>query len=116
MPMLSLKTMTRLLLLALLLFTLDSLFAHFETASVLGTVKDSTDSAVSGAKVTLTNLDTGITVTKDTGDNGTYEFTNVKIGRYRVTAEKAGFSKAVADNFTVNVNARQRVDLTMAVG
>jgi hypothetical protein len=45
-----------------------------------------------------------------------YNFLNVRIGAYRVKAELAGFRTAIADEFTVTVNARQRVDLTLAVG
>lgn len=91
-------------------------FGQFETGSVLGTVRDRSDAVVSGAKVTLTSLDTNISVSKDTDESGNYEFFNVKPGRYRLAAEKTGFSTAAADGFTVNVNARQRVDLALAVG
>lgn len=93
-----------------------ALQAQFETSTVLGTVKDRTDSTVSDAKVTLTNLETNISVSKDSDGNGNYEFVNVKPGRYKVAAEKTGFSNALAEGFTVNVGARQRVDLTLAVG
>ncbi|MDZ4801400.1 MAG: TonB-dependent receptor [Bryobacteraceae bacterium] len=103
-------------LLALLVMLYGPLLAQFETSTVLGTVKDRSDASVSGAKVTLTNVDTNISATKDTDETGSYEFGNVKPGRYRVAAEKVGFSTAQADNFTVNVSARQRVDLTMSVG
>jgi hypothetical protein len=48
--------------------------------------------------------------------NGNYEFFTVRIGSYVVTAEKAGFSIALVDNVQVTVGARQRVDLSMAVG
>ncbi|MBC7925152.1 MAG: carboxypeptidase regulatory-like domain-containing protein, partial [Bryobacteraceae bacterium] len=91
-------------------------YAQFETSTVLGTVKDRTDAIVTDSKVTLTNLETNIVVSKETDDNGNYEFGNVKPGRYKVSAEKTGFSNALAEGFTVNVGARQRVDLTMAVG
>ncbi len=91
-------------------------FAQFESASVLGTVKDRSDAVVTGARVTLTNADTGFTSTKDTDENGNYEFVNVRVGRYKLVAEKTGFSNATAENVTVNVNARQRVDLIMTVG
>lgn len=40
----------------------------------------------------------------------------MKIGRYKVSVEKAGFSSASADNVTVTVNARQRVDFELKVG
>ena len=99
-----------------LLCALCTLQAQFETSTVLGTVKDRTDAVLAGAKVTLTSLDTNISVARDTDDNGIYEFGNVKPGRYKVTAEKTGFASAVAENFLVNVTARQRVDLTLSVG
>ncbi|MBI3209165.1 MAG: TonB-dependent receptor [Candidatus Solibacter usitatus] len=93
-----------------------ALFAQFETAVVLGTVRDATQSVVPDAKVSLTNLDTGILATASTDSNGNYLFSNVKVGRYKVVAEKVGFASATAESFNVNVNARQRVDLQVAVG
>ncbi|MBC7926321.1 MAG: TonB-dependent receptor [Bryobacteraceae bacterium] len=103
-------------LLSLLVCLVAPLLAQFETSTVLGTVKDRTEAMVSEAKVTLTNVETNISVSKDTDENGSYEFGNVKPGRYSVAAEKVGFAAARAEGFTVNVGARQRVDLTMSVG
>jgi hypothetical protein len=90
--------------------------AQFETAEVLGTVRDTSGAVIQNAAVTLTNLDTGIQAktTSDTGGN--YSFLNVRVGRYSVTAEAQGFSKFTTTGVTVNVNARQRVDVTMQVG
>jgi hypothetical protein len=90
--------------------------AQFETAVVLGTVRDATDQVVPGATVTLVNLETGIRSDTSTSETGDYLFRNVRIGRYRVSAEKTGFAVAVADEVVVTVNARQRVDLTLQVG
>ncbi|MBO0860948.1 MAG: carboxypeptidase regulatory-like domain-containing protein, partial [Chloracidobacterium sp.] len=36
---------------------------------------------------------------------GNFQFTNVRIGDYRVSAEKQGFSTAVAERVNVTVNA-----------
>ena len=91
-------------------------WGQFETSSVLGTVKDSSEAVLGGARVTLTNLGTNISVSRDSDENGSFEFVNVKPGRYKLAAEKQGFATAVADDFIVNVAARQRVDLTMSVG
>jgi hypothetical protein len=91
-------------------------FAQFETATVVGTVRDSSGAVVADARVTLTNRDTGVTAERLTDANGSYEFFTVRIGRYLVSAEKTGFSIAVVDDVQVTVGARQRVDLTMAVG
>ena len=89
-------------------------FAQFETADVLGSVRDPQGSVIPRAAVTLTNQETGIEAKTTTDDNGSFLFSQVKVGKYSVTAEAAGFSKAVASDIVVNVNARQRVDLTMA--
>ncbi len=107
----------RVFLAAVVLFLLVTpAFGQFDTAEVLGTVRDSTGSVISNASVTLTNQDTGISAKSTSDDNGNYTFSNVKIGRYTVTAEAPGFSKAVASGITLNVNARQRVDIALQVG
>jgi hypothetical protein len=103
-------------ILSLLFLAAGLLFAQFETAEVLGTVRDATGAAVPGAAVTLTNQDTNIQTRATTDGNGNFDFFNVRVGRYTITVEHAGFSKASATDVTVNVNARQRVDLTMQVG
>src|SRR3990172_6604067 len=91
-------------------------WAQFESATVLGTVRDASQAVVPGATITLENPDTGVVMKTTTGESGSYEFFNVRLGRYRVRAERDGFRTAVAEDFTVTVNARQRVDLTMQVG
>lgn len=91
-------------------------WAQFETASVVGTVRDNTGGVVAGATVTLTNVAMGVSVTRTTDAQGNYEFFTVRVGTYVVTAEKEGFAVAVADNVRIAVGARQRVDLTLQVG
>src|SRR5687767_14740773 len=91
-------------------------FAQFDTASVLGTVRDSTGAVVPGATVTLKNVGTGITATTTSGENGDFQFLNVRIGGYTVRAELQGVSVAEAEDVQVTVNARLRVDLTLKVG
>ncbi len=90
--------------------------AQFETATVVGTVRDSSGAVVTDAKVTLTNVGTGVSAERTSDANGSFEFFTVRIGTYVLTAEKAGFSLALVENVEVTVGARQRVDLTMAVG
>ncbi len=90
--------------------------AQFETATVLGNVTDPNGAAVVNAVVTLRNTETGTNATVQTDDAGNYQFTGVKIGTYRLSAEAQGFSSAVAENIEATVNARQRIDLTLATG
>ena len=81
-------------------------FAQFETATVVGTVRDSSGAVVPGAKVTLTNRDTGVSVERMSDSNGSFEFFTVRIGTYLISAEKAGFSIAVIDDVQVTLGAR----------
>jgi hypothetical protein len=101
---------------ALTLLFVAPAWAQFETATVVGTVRDSSGAVVPAAKVTLTNTATGVSAERPTDANGNFEFFTVRIGGYVLTAEKEGFSIALVDNVQVTVGARQRVDLTMAVG
>ena len=102
--------------LAVLLCATSSVFAQFDSATVLGTVTDNSGAAVPNAKITLRNSLTGVEQTRSSNNDGYYEFFNVKIGQYEVTGEAKGFKKALAKQFTVNVGARQRVDLALEVG
>ena len=91
-------------------------FAQFETATVVGTVRDSSGAVVADARVSLTNVETGVEQVRQSDAAGAFEFFNVRIGRYVITADKAGFSVALVDNVQVTVGARLRVDVEMAVG
>jgi hypothetical protein len=102
--------------LALTLALSSPAWAQFETATVVGSVRDATGSVVADATVTLTNSATGLSATRSTDANGNFEFFTVRIGTYVITAERPGFSVALVDNVQVTVGARQRVDLTLAVG
>jgi hypothetical protein len=90
--------------------------AQFDTAAVVGTVHDSSGAVVPDAKVTLTNIATGVSQIRTTNAGGNYEFNAVRPGDYLVTAEKPGFAIALMDNVQVQVAARLRVDLQMPVG
>jgi hypothetical protein len=90
--------------------------AQFDSATVLGTVRDPSGSVISNAKITLRNVNTGVAASVTTNSGGEYEFATVRIGDYKVTAEAPGFTSATTDQFNVAVGARQRVDLKLQVG
>jgi len=115
MPLSALRT-SALVLSCTLAFAVPRAAAQFDTASVVGTVKDVSGGIVPDAKVTLTSIQTGVSVVRTTNADGTYEFANVRPGIYLVSAEKSGFSIALVDNVQVQVAARLRVDLQMAIG
>ncbi len=93
-----------------------SVSAQFDSATLLGTVRDAAGAIVPNAKITLKNTETASVVMAMTDADGNYQFPNVKIGSYQVSAEAEGFSKGVVENITATVNGRQRVDVTLQAG
>ena len=99
-----------------LALTASTALAQFDTAAVVGTVRDVSGGVVSGAQVTLTATETGISTVRTSTSDGNYEFAAVKPGLYVVTAEKPGFAVAMLDDVRVQVGARLRVDLQISPG
>ncbi len=93
-----------------------ALLAQYDTATVLGSINDPSGAVVPAAKVTLVNTQTGVSVSQTADESGNYQFLNLRIGAYKVQAEKTGFKIATSEVFTLTVSARQRVNLTMQVG
>ncbi|HEY4356983.1 MAG TPA: TonB-dependent receptor [Acidobacteriaceae bacterium] len=111
--------MKRLLLAAvfcLLLLAPALATGQFETASVLGYVRDPSGAVLPNATVTLTNQQTKTSVTVKSDKQGSFQFTDVKIGEYRVTAKADGFDTTTTAGFTVQVAAHQRVDVSLKTG
>ncbi len=94
---------------------LPAALAQFESASVLGTIRDSAQAAIAGASVSLQNVDTAVILNQETDANGNFLFVNIRPARYTLKAVKSGFANAAAAEFTVTVGTRQRVDLTMQI-
>ncbi|MGH9742220.1 MAG: carboxypeptidase-like regulatory domain-containing protein, partial [Candidatus Acidiferrum sp.] len=77
--------------LALLMFCARPLCAQVDSGAILGTVADASGAAVVGANVTLTNSGTGAALSTTTGSDGSYKFSPVRIGTYKMTAAFKGF-------------------------
>lgn len=87
--------------------------AQFETATVLGTVRDQAGAVVAAARVTLRNVTTDYTHNIRTTTDGDFQFVNVPIGRYVASVEAPGFRATSSAEFAVTVSARQRVDFEL---
>jgi hypothetical protein len=66
--------------------------------------------------VELLDLAKGLRVTRHTDASGSYEFDSLKPGDYMLSVTAPGFESSKTSTFTVNVGARQRVDLSLAPG
>lgn len=86
------------------------------TGTVLGTVTDATGAVVPNARITITNTATKVQSQTATNKVGDYNVPALNPGTYTVTAEAAGFQKAVVSSFTLTVNQHARVDLSLKPG
>ena len=77
---------------ALLLFSVW-LFGQAETGVISGTVTDSSNAVVPGAKVTVVATTTGLTRSTTTAGAGEYAITNLPPTTYTLTIEHPGFQK-----------------------
>jgi hypothetical protein len=91
-------------------------FAQESRGTIGGRVSDPQDAGVVGAKVTITNVDTGVTQTLVTNDKGVYTAPLLIPGSYQVAAEHPGFKKAGMSRVTLSVNDTVQVDLKMELG
>src|SRR5215470_13809541 len=98
------------------LFTASCAPAQTFRGTILGMVTDSSGAAVPGAGVTIKNLDTGLTRTVSTSEDGSYAAPELPIGNYSVTVEKAGFKTGVVSGAKVEVSSERRVDFTLQPG
>jgi hypothetical protein len=86
------------------------------TATLVGTVSDSTGAVVPNATVKLTNQQTEAVATQTTNNSGNYEFTFITPGLYVVDITANGFKEARRTDITVVVNTTTRVDMTLQPG
>src|SRR6266852_3129789 len=59
-----------------------------QVAQIAGTVQDSSGAAIPGAEITVTNTDTGISRTVQSGPEGAYLVSNLPAGPYQLRASK----------------------------
>ena len=85
-------------------------------ASLRGTVTDQSGAIVVGANVTLLNIGTGIARKATTGNDGSYLFDLVQVGKYKVTVEKSGFTTFVREGVSLELNQNGRLDVSLKVG
>ncbi|PYT71465.1 MAG: TonB-dependent receptor, partial [Acidobacteria bacterium] len=105
--------------LAVLLFTSllgPSLRAQKDTGNIVGTVRDASGAMVTGAKVTVRDLEHGTSFATSSNDAGEYFAGPLRIGHYTISVEKEGFKTAVAGPVELNVQDRLVVDVTLQVG
>ncbi len=90
--------------------------AQVTTADVSGHVSDPKGLAVAGAKITVTNKDTGIAREVTSSDVGDFSVALLPPGNYRVAVAHEGFSTIVFDPIQLAVGQKLNLDVKLELG
>ncbi|HEV3468513.1 MAG TPA: TonB-dependent receptor [Pyrinomonadaceae bacterium] len=106
-------------LLGLLLAAAAAVAGHAQTQITTGTiqgrVQDEQGAVVPGATVEVRNVETNLTKTLSTDDDGRFVFLQMPPGRYTLSASKQGFATLEQEPFTLTVGQAASLDLSMKV-
>jgi hypothetical protein len=94
-----------------------SLFGQTVSVSqVSGTVRDSSGSVIPGARVTITQTDTGLTRNADSGTDGVYLLPSLPVGHYRLEVKKDGFGGYNQSGIELQVGSSPEIDVVLQIG
>ncbi|MBV9265813.1 MAG: carboxypeptidase regulatory-like domain-containing protein, partial [Acidobacteriaceae bacterium] len=92
------------------------LLAQNDTGTIQGTVTDPNGAPISSASVTVSNMDTGVSVSTHTTDAGVYSVPNLQPGRYSVVMESTGMRRYSQEGVTVRTSTTSTVDIQAQLG
>ena len=86
------------------------------TGSIQGVVRDRSQGAIAGARLTITNVETNLKYEETTGPDGSYRVLALPAGNYKLTVTAGGFRTFVETGIVVKVNDQLQVDVTLEIG
>ena len=99
-----------------MVFSGTSLLAQTTTGRILGTVTDQTGAAVTGATVTITDVQRGISRTATSDQSGAYAASNLEPGLYAVKIESRGFKAVLRESVQIEVASDVVIDAALQPG
>jgi Carboxypeptidase regulatory-like domain/TonB dependent receptor len=104
------------LLIVLALLFVRVAFAQTEDARISGRVTDPSDAVIVGAECTITNLETGVSTTATTNEDGIYVLPDLRPATYRLTIQMPGFRAVIRPDLQLYVQDAVNENFTLAVG
>ncbi len=105
------------LLLTVLALALTTIgYAQRDMGTITGTITDAQGGVVPNAKITITEVATGLKYDVQSSSDGTYIRPALKPGTYSITAEAKGFRRIEQQNIVIIGGDRVGVNLTLTVG
>src|SRR5207249_2746310 len=91
-------------------------FAQKITATIRGTITDTTGAVVPGANVTVRGENTGVTRSTVTNSSGVYSFPELQVGTYAIEVAVSGFKTSVVKGVALNVADVRAVNVKLEPG
>src|SRR5580704_8633705 len=91
-------------------------YAQTDRAMLEGTVTDPSGGAISGARVQVLAIATGISEEKRANSNGYYRFPGLAVGEYRLTVSNPSFKTKVLDGVVLEVGQTRTLDVHLEIG
>jgi hypothetical protein len=90
--------------------------AQTDRATLEGTVMDPSAATISGARVKITAVETGLMQERTTNSNGQYRFPGIAIGLYTVSVSNSGFKTKVIEDVVLQVGQTRTLDVSLQIG
>ncbi len=90
--------------------------AWAQEASLVGNITDPSTAVVPGVKVSVRNIETGVTRHAVTDDKGRYLISPLAIGRYTLTAEASGFRTTQVSDIVLSLGETGHLDVVLQIG
>lgn len=91
-------------------------FAQSGRGTIGGSVLDPSSAVVPGAKIIVTNIDTGQNREAVSVDNGTYVVPLLPVGNYKATCSREGFKTETRSGITLTADEKATVDFSLSIG
>ena len=98
------------------LLTSVVVFAQTEGARISGRVTDPTDAVIVGAKCTITDLETNVSTTTSTNEDGIYVLSDLRPATYSLIIQKEGFRTVVQPSLQLYVQDAVNQNFRLALG
>src|SRR5262245_40074815 len=105
-----------LVLSAVMVMTSIPQWGFAQSGTITGTVTDPEGGVLTGASISITNVDNDFERTFTTDEHGDYTVPFLPPGTYRIEVTLPGFRTGVAENIILSVDDRLRIDLVLQIG
>src|ERR1700758_2228515 len=102
--------------LVLILLSAWVTLAQTESARISGRVTDLSGAVIVGAECKITNIETNVSTTSTTNQDGIYIIPDLHPATYRLTVQKEGFRTVVQPRLQLYVQDAVNENFTLALG